>query len=458
MKIIIIGSGRTGRLLISALSLEKYDIVVIDKERKLIDEITDKYSVNGIVGSGASRETLIAAGAATADAIVALTPVDEINLLSCMQAKNLGTRYAAARISMPDFAEESENLKCEYKIDHIIKAREDVAGEIYQNIGMPGNTKITGYWKNGLYLLDLNLLEDSPLCGRTLNDIKKTNSLSIMVVAVLREGKLTIPDGNCVVNAGDNLTIVIGENELPETLRSLGIHRKKVKKVMLVGGNTISEYLLTLMEKDGYRITILEKDADRCRELMDRFPRCRILCTGEGELLEILKEEQLSDMDMVVSLTDSDETNLVVSMFSWSCRIPSVFTYVDVTEHLQLLHKVNIDITVSAVETAAFKAMRFIRYHDGDLPQKELGKFYLAAEGQAEIKELLAGKDFGLLNVPFKDPKFKLKKGVLIAAILRGDKTIVPTGDTCITEGDQVIITTSRKLKIRNLNDIKALS
>ena len=102
--------------------------------------------------------------------------------------------------------------------------------------------------------------------------------------------------------------------------------------------------------------------------------------------------------------------------------------------------------------------MRFIRYHDGDLPQKELGKFYLAAEGRAEIKELLAGKDFGLLNVPFKDPKFKLKKGVLIAAILRGDKTIVPTGDTCITEGDQVIITTSRKLKIRNLNDIKALS
>ena len=90
--------------------------------------------------------------------------------------------------------------------------------------------------------------------------------------------------------------------------------------------------------------------------------------------------------------------------------------------------------------------------------QKELGKFYLAAEGRAEIKELLAGKDFGLLNVPFKDPKFKLKKGVLIAAILRGDKTIVPTGDTCITEGDQVIITTSRKLKIRNLNDIKALS
>ncbi|MBR6852135.1 MAG: NAD-binding protein, partial [Lachnospiraceae bacterium] len=139
MKIIVVGLGRTGHLLIQSLASEDYDIVVIDKDKKLIDEVTDKFSVNGIAGSGASRETLIAAGAATADAIVSLTPVDEINLLSCMQAKNLGTRYAAARITMPDFVKEREALKSEYRIDMIFTPREDVAEEIYQNIGMPGN-------------------------------------------------------------------------------------------------------------------------------------------------------------------------------------------------------------------------------------------------------------------------------------------------------------------------------
>ena len=144
MKIIVVGLGRTGNMLISALATENYDIVVIDKERKLIDEITDRYSVNGIVGSGASRETLEAAGAATADAIIALTPIDEINLLSCMQAKNLGTRYAAARITMPDYVKESETLKSEYKIDFVLTPKEDVAEEIYQNIGMPGYTKFVG--------------------------------------------------------------------------------------------------------------------------------------------------------------------------------------------------------------------------------------------------------------------------------------------------------------------------
>ena len=128
-----------------------------------------------------------------------------------------------------------------------------------------------------------------------------------------------------------------------------------------------------------------------------------MLCTGEGELLEILKEERITDMDMVVSLTNSDETNLVISMYSWSCRIPSVLTYVEVTEHLRLLHKVNIDITVSPVESTALRAMRFIRYHDGDAAEQAIGKFYMVAEGHAEIKELKAGSDFKPLDIAFKE-------------------------------------------------------
>ena len=141
MKIIIVGLGQTGNLLISSLASENYDVVVIDKERKLVDAVTDKYNVNGIVGSAASRETLLAAGADTADAIVALTHIDEINLLSCMQAKALGTRYAAARILMPDFVHEEAQIKKQYNIDFFMKPRPDVAEEIYRNIGLPGFVK-----------------------------------------------------------------------------------------------------------------------------------------------------------------------------------------------------------------------------------------------------------------------------------------------------------------------------
>ncbi len=454
MKVIVVGLGRTGLMLIASMASENYDIVVIDKDRKLINEVTDRYSVNGIVGSGASRETLIAAGATTADAIVCLTPIDEINLLSCMQAKNLGTRFAAARITMPDFVKEREELKKEYRIDMIITPREDVADEIYDNIGMPGYTKLVGSWRNGIHIMDLNVLPDSVLCGRSLLDIKKSSKADMLVVAVMRNDKLTIPDGNFVVEAGDNLSVVISKNEFAETLESLGIRRQKVKKVMIVGGNSIAESLMERMINDGYAVTVLEDRPAKCRALMERFPNSRILCTGEGELLEILKEEHLTDMDMVVSLNGSDEKNLVISMFSWSCHIPCVITYVEVPEHLQLLHKVNIDITVSSVETAALRALRFIRRHDSDQTMNEVGKFYIVAEGQAEIRELVAGADFKLLDIAFKEKAFKIKKNVLIAAIFRNGELIVPSGNTTIQKGDQVIIATPRKQKIRILNDI----
>ena len=132
---------------------------------------------------------------------------------------------------MPDFVKEREALKREYRIDMIFTPREDVAEEIYQNIGMPGNTKLVGSWRNGIHLMDLNLLEDSPLCGRSLNDIKKTNHLNMLVVAVLRGGRLTIPDGNFVVEANDNLTLIISEKETCRIRwRSLGIHRKRSKR------------------------------------------------------------------------------------------------------------------------------------------------------------------------------------------------------------------------------------
>ena len=197
MKIIVVGLGRAGNLLISSLANENYDVVVIDKDRDKVDAITDKYNVNGVVGSGASQETLRKAGADTADAIVALTHVDEINLLSCMQAKSIGTRIAAARILEPDLVSEMDKLKKQYNIDFFMKPRLDIAEEIYRNMGMPGFAKLEGFWENEIQFLNLNILENNPLIGRTLTDIKQTGNLNILVVSVIRKGKLFIPK-SCV--------------------------------------------------------------------------------------------------------------------------------------------------------------------------------------------------------------------------------------------------------------------
>ena len=453
MKIIIVGLGQTGTTLISSLAHEQYDITVVDKDKKRVDRITDKFNVNGIVGSGASKETLLAAGAATANAIIALTPVDEINLLSCMQAKALGTRRSGARLLMPDFVHESETLKDQYNIDYFVKPKSDIAEEIFRNIGMPGFVKLEGYWGDSIQIIDLNILENSPLAGRTLADIKQSLKLDILVVSVIRNDKLYIPVGSFKLEAGDNIGIVAAKDTMFDTLKALGITKRTVKRTVIVGGGITGKYLADMLYKDHKSLTILEHDVHRCRELMEMYPDARIAYSG-GEILDVLEEEHVAETDCLISLTDSDETNLVISMYAWSCNIPSIITRVDKPEHVKLLHRVNIDITVSATELSALKMIRFIRNREMGDADNGIGKFYNIAGNRAEIMEFQAAGDFGSLNVPFAAKSFRLKKDVLIASIIRDEKLIIPDGSTCIKEGDCVIVTAAKHCHIRNLSEI----
>ncbi|MBP5606962.1 MAG: Trk system potassium transporter TrkA [Lachnospiraceae bacterium] len=455
MKIIVVGLGQAGNLLIASLANENYDVVVIDKDRKAVDAATDKYNVNGVVGSGASRETLLKAGADTADAIVALTHIDEINLLSCMQAKALGTRYAAARILMPDFVSEAEELKKQYNIDFFMRPRLDIAEEIYRNMGMPGFAKLEGFWGNEIQLVNMNILDDSVLNGRSLIDIKQSSKMDILIVSVIRNGKLFIPRGDFIIQSGDSINVALSKKNIDESLSVLGIKRSKAKKTVIVGGSNTCIYLLEMLKKLNSSVTIMEQDSARCRELMEKYPEINVAYAG-GATLEVLEEEQVSKADMIISLTDNDETNLVVSMYAWSCNIPSIITRVDRPEHLKLLHKVNIDITVSPAESSALKAFRFLLGHEAEDAGKDMGKFYLVADGMAETVEFTAGADFKGLDIKFSDKAFKLRKDVLVTALLRDGEVIIPSGMTSIRKGDHVIITTSRKNHIRSLNEIIA--
>ena len=244
MKIIIVGLGQTGCERVRELSDAGYDVVVIDKDKGLIEEITDKYNVNGVVGSGAAAETLKKAGADVADALVALTNVDEINLLSCMQGKKMGVRRCAARLILPDLVEEADSLMQEYSIDYLVKPKSDIAEEIYRNIGMPGFVKIEGYFGNSVRMLEVQLLADSPLVGKNLISVRKMSDLKMLICTVLREGKLYVPDGSFVLQAGDEISVMADTDNMGAILEKLGVGRIRSKRIVIVGGGISAEYLI----------------------------------------------------------------------------------------------------------------------------------------------------------------------------------------------------------------------
>ena len=141
-------------------------------------------------------------------------------------------------------------------------------------------------------------------------------------------------------------------------------------------------------------------------------------------------------------------------MFAWSQNVPSIITRVDKTGHVKLLHKVNMDITVSPTELSVLKMLRFIRYYEMGDAENDIGKFYNIADGKAEVMEFVASKSFSKLDVAFKEKEFKLKKDILIAGIIRDTRLVIPSGNSKIIEGDRVIVATSKKNQIRSLNEI----
>lgn len=359
MKIIVVGLGETGRALVGILDETDHDIIVVDEDAQIVDAITDKYRVNGVVGSGASVQTLKKAGAETADFLIALTHTDEINLLCCMQAKAVGTRLCAARLLQPDLVSEEETLKQKYSIDYFVKPRLDLAEEVYRNIGLPGYVKLESNMDEQIYVLDLNVVSGSPLIDKTIGALKAEFGDKVQIGALIRAEKSKTPKDDLTVKDGDTLYLVVRKENLDAAFRALGIKRDKTKDVVIVGGRMSCGYLAQKLLDSGKKVTMIDDDNDRARSKMDSFPAANVIY-AESDITEVLEEERVEKADAIVSLTDSDETNLVVSMFAWSKEIPSVITRVDKQVHVQLLHKVNIDITVSPTEISVFRIVRFI--------------------------------------------------------------------------------------------------
>ncbi|MCR5279940.1 MAG: Trk system potassium transporter TrkA [Lachnospiraceae bacterium] len=455
MKIIIAGLGEAGISLVRALSSKEHEITVIDRDAALIDSVTDRYSVNGVVGSSASRETLSKAGMAGTDFFIALTHIDEVNLLSCMQAKNLGATRTVSRLQMPDLSSDSEDLNKEYGIDYIVRPCKDIAAEIYRNLGLPGFVKLEGIFGDQVTLVDINILRDSCLVGHSLAGIRKEIRTDMLISTVIRDDKLIIPDGKFIIEEGDILTISASAESLNDILETLGIKRNPAKSVMMVGCDLTGEYLTEKLLSEGRKVTILESDQNRCRALMNRFPKADIIFS-DGDITSVLEEEKLDAAGTVISLTDSDETNLVVSLFAWSKQVPSVITRVDKQNHVRLLHKVNIDITASPTELSVQRILHFIRNTEGHVLNKAAGSylgFYRVADGMADVMEFSVGSSFHALNTKIADKAFNIKKDIIVSGIIRNDKLIIPDGSSYLTEGDRVLLTAPVSKGIKTLGD-----
>ncbi len=450
MKIIIIGCGKIGCTIIESLLAEGHEITAMDNDPDVLSDITNIYDVMTVCGSGTDSDALIEAQAPKCELVIAVTGSDEFNMLSCFIARRLGAKHTIARIRTPEYNDKSlDFLKKELHLSMTINPERFVAKELFNVLKLPSAVKVETFSRGNLEMIEMRLKENSPLDGVSLSELKRKHPDNFLVCAVERGDELYIPDGNFVLKSGDKIGLTASSTEIQRLLKKLSLLQKQARNVMILGATRTSYYLAKLLTAGGNAVKVIDADRQRCKEFSELLPEA-VIINGDAAQQELLLEEGIKSVDAVVALTGMDEDNILLSYFAIMQDVPKVIAKVNRTEFLQTAARLGIDSIASPIRTVADVVVRYARALENSIGSK-VETLYKLMNGNAEALEFEVTADSNIINIPFKE--LPTKQNVLVAGIIRGRKTIIPSGDDMIRPNDRVVIISAGK-RINDLSDI----
>ncbi len=452
MKIIIVGAGYSGSLLAEQLSEHGHDISVIDKSKEAIDNITNRSTVNGVFGSGASRSVLIQAGAEMADILISMTSNDETNLLVCQLAKSIGTRRVVACLRRSELMDDADYIKEKFSIDHILCPQRILAEMVTRQIYFPSTNRVLALYDERVLLAEITIGKGSIFEGKRIKELKPSLDIEFLVVAVSRNGSATVPNGSFVLKEGDVVCIVTHNKEMMNLLSDMSLITKPVKKVMIVGGGETGLIVAQHLSKLKLDIKIIENDRKRCEELYELVPKAKTIY-GSGEDIKLLEEEKISGTDAFICLTNNDELNLLASLIALSKGIRNIILKIRKASYEKVLRQVTISVSLSEDVLLAARIMDYVQsIKNLNSTEAGISRYFQLAGGLVMVSRLAITSGFAKTDIPLTS--LKIKKGVIIAAIIRNSDMIIPNGNDVLKNGDNIILFADRTYNFSKASDI----
>ena len=449
MKIVIIGLGTIGRTLLQSLSGEKHTITIIDENKDKIENLIEKYDVQGVVGNGASIDIQREAGVSGADVTIVLTGSDERNVFACLVAKKLGVKNTIARVRNPEYRSQILEMQDELGISMIVNPEQDTANEIFNLINLPEIATVEHFAKGRVLLVEIVAEKGCALIDETLISLGKKLRTKVLICAVQRGNDVIIPSGHFMIKEGDRIHLTSDAKTLRDFLSEINIVKSPLKNIMIVGGSKIGYYLADELSKKKYNIKLIENDRASAEDLAKALPRVDVI-NGNGAQHALLVEEGIEAMDAFVALTDIDEENMVVSMFANKMKVKRTITQIKSDDLYGMLAELGIKNTVSPKNIIANRVASYIRALDNTVGSNVLTLSRLV-NNRVEALEFHAKHPEKIYGTPLRE--LKIKNNCLIACIIRGTKVIFPDGNSSIHLGDNVIAVTTHK-NFEDLTDI----
>lgn len=431
MRIVIAGAGQVGTYLAKMLSEYDHDILVIDKDEERLQDVASHYDVMTLVGDSTLVSTLEEAGAPKADLLIAVTSEQNVNILSCIVAKNLGIKTTIARIDSAEYLTSTEKkLYTQIGVDTMIYPERIAAKEIITLLHETAAIEAFNFSDSQLSLLMINIGENAPSLNKSLREITiERKELEYRAVAIKRGLETIMPTGSDMFQPNDKVFVIAKKNGIKELMAFSGNKSLHIENIMILGGTKIGMKAAQELEKK-YHVKLIEKDRDKCEKLTGILEQTLVI-NGSGSDIEALMEESVDNMDAFIAVTSNSEANIFACLLAKKMGVKKTIAMVNNIDYIEMAQNIGIDTIINKKLIAASYIHQFTM--DAEVTSSK------CLNGvDADVLEFVVKPKAKITKHKIKDLKFP--NGAIIGGVIRGSKSFIAVGDTMIEAEDHVVV------------------
>ena len=440
MKVIICGAGLVGYNIAKYLIAEDNDVTVVDNDPELISKINETLDCRGQLGHASSPAVLEKAGIEDADMLIAVTRHDEVNMMACQVASTLyNVPRKLARVREKSYLQTKystlfSNEGC--PIDIIISPEQEVAEAIVRRVRAPGAFDVMPFCEDKVSVIGVHVLENAKILKMNLDRLLGECDVNMNIMAIIRDGKLIIPNADVVVEVNDKVYFVCTKEMIKYCLKLFGHDEEENSHILLIGGGNVGAYFASYFENDkDISLRIIESDKNTARKLAEKMPSTTII-NGNALDSDILEEAGIHQNDVCIAVTNDDETNLLTSLLAKNAGVSRVISLINNRDYGVLTDKLGVDVTVNPRDITASIILESIRHGN-------IKSLYALPDNVAEVLEVEVSSDATVANLALKDIKFP--KNVHLGLVKSEDNIFIPYGETVLKAGDRVVLSVETK-------------
>ncbi len=431
MKIIVAGAGAIGSHLAKMLSQENHDIVLIDPDEAKLRQVGSNLDVMTRTGSATSLSDLLDCGVKKADLFISVARKEETNITASILSKRLGAKKTIARIDNQEYLylkhrDHFINLGIDYMIYPEKIASREVVGLLHQT----GSTDLVDFSGGKLSLFVTKLDEKSKISGMRLNEIaSEEDKHEFRAVAITREGKTIIPDGDFAVEVGDYIYVIATQEGIDHLLELSGKKKIDIRDIMILGGSRIG--MLTAKDLGAqHNIKLIEQDRERSYKLSNMLNNTLVI-NGDGRDVNLLLEEGLENMDAFIAVTGDSEINILSCMLARKMGVKKTICEVEIIDYIALAENMGIDTIINKKLIAASRIFQFTT-------SDAVSSVTCLTGTDAEVVEYDVKEGSKISKASLNQISFP--KNSMVGGVIRGESSFIANGYTLIKPGDKVVV------------------